>query len=43
MAYFEFEDNKVFYKIIGQGEPVLFLHGNTVSSKMFNSLKKSTQ
>ncbi len=40
MAYFEFENKKVFYKIKGQGEPVLLLHGNTVSSKMFSTVIK---
>ena len=35
MAYFEFENKKVYYKIQGQGEPLLLLHGNSVSSKMF--------
>ncbi len=38
MAYFQFENKKVFYKIKGQGEPLLLLHGNTASSKMFSTL-----
>lgn len=40
MAHFTFNDKKVYYKIMGQGEPLLLLHGNTVSSKMFASLTK---
>jgi len=40
MPFFEFDNKKVWYKIIGKGKPVLFLHSNTVSSKMFNPVKK---
>lgn len=40
MAYFKFEDKKVYYKVIGQGTPLLFLHGNTASSKMFLPIVK---
>lgn len=38
MAYFEFEQKRVFYRIKGKGNPLLLLHGNTVSSKMFSHL-----
>lgn len=38
MAYFEFDKKKVFYKIKGHGEPLLLLHGNTASSKMFSAV-----
>jgi len=38
MAYFAFEDKKVFYKEIGKGDPLLLLAGNTASSKMFNAI-----
>ncbi|TLG75386.1 alpha/beta fold hydrolase [Culicoidibacter larvae] len=38
MAYFEFASRKLFYQCIGDGEPVIFLHGNTASSKMFEFL-----
>jgi len=38
MAFFTFEDKKVYYKEIGTGEPVLLLAGNTASSKMFKSI-----
>lgn len=40
MAYFQFDNKKVFYKITGEGEPLILLHGNTVSSRMFSSLLK---
>lgn len=44
MPFFNFENKKVFYKISGRGEPLLLLHGNTVSSKMFKTiLKKYTK
>lgn len=36
MAFFEFENRKVYYNISGQGRPVLLLHGNTVSSELFS-------
>ncbi len=38
MSYFNYKDNSCFYKECGQGEPLIFLHGNTASSKMFESL-----
>lgn len=38
MAYFIYENKKIFYSITGTGKPVLFLHGNTGSSKMFDPL-----
>lgn len=34
MAYFQYQGKSVFYKEYGQGEPLIFLHGNTASSKM---------
>lgn len=44
MAFFVFQNQKVFYKIIGKGKPLLLLHGNTASSKMFSSvISKYTQ
>ncbi len=36
MAHFNFENRKVHYRITGTGDPLLLLHGNTVSSKMFD-------
>jgi pimeloyl-ACP methyl ester carboxylesterase len=37
MPYINFDRNKVFYEEKGQGSPLLLLHGNCVSSKMFVS------
>ena len=38
MPYFKFQNNKIFYQITGIGEPLLLIHGNTASSKMFDSV-----
>lgn len=38
MAYFKFNNQSVFYQVQGKGKPVLLLHGNSVSSRMFNSV-----
>ena len=38
MSYFMFENKKVYYNEIGVGTPLLFLHGNTASSVMFNEI-----
>lgn len=35
MPYFKYNGNQVFYTETGQGNPCIFLHGNTASSKMF--------
>lgn len=35
MSYFEYKNTQVYYKLSGNGFPVIFLHGNTSSSKMF--------
>ncbi|MEG2609024.1 MAG: alpha/beta hydrolase [Lachnospiraceae bacterium] len=35
MSYFEFDGNKIYYEKVGTGVPLLLLHGNTASSKMF--------
>ncbi|WP_321345053.1 alpha/beta hydrolase [uncultured Draconibacterium sp.] len=40
MAYFVFKNKKVFYRTIGKGEPLLLLHGNTMSSKLFVTLTR---
>ena len=37
MPYFDFEGKKVFYDSLGKGNPLILLHGNSVSSKMFDS------
>lgn len=36
MAYHIYNDKKIYFDIIGEGSPLLFLHGNSVSSRMFN-------
>ena len=38
MSKFYFNNKEVYYEIIGNGPPVLLLHGNSASSKMFSSL-----
>ncbi|MCI9583642.1 alpha/beta hydrolase [Clostridiaceae bacterium] len=35
MAYFIYDNKKIYYKEIGNGKPLMFLHGNTASSGMF--------
>ncbi len=38
MSYFDFENRRLFYTIAGNGKPLLLLHGNTASSKMFDPI-----
>ncbi|MCI8513857.1 MAG: alpha/beta hydrolase [Lachnospiraceae bacterium] len=38
MAFFRYEDRKVYYKETGTSMPVVLLHGDTASSKMFESI-----
>lgn len=38
MSYFNYCSKKIYYTEKGKGKPVLFLHGNTASSKMFEPL-----
>lgn len=33
MSYFTFENKKIYYSECGTGSPLLFLYGNTASSK----------
>lgn len=35
MAYFEYDGKQIYYDSVGDGEPLLLLHGNTTSSKLF--------
>lgn len=35
MAYFSYDNKKIYYQEIGNGKPLIFLHGNTASSAMF--------
>ena len=38
MSYFNYHNKNVFYEEISSGTPLIFLHGNTASSKMFEML-----
>lgn len=38
MSYFNYESRRIYYAEEGNGKPVLFLHGNTASSRMFEPL-----
>ena len=38
MAFFKYNDKNVFYEEIGDGEPLLMLHGNSVSSNMYRDI-----
>lgn len=38
MSYFNYESRRIYYAEAGNGKPVLFLHGNTASSRMFEPL-----
>lgn len=38
MSYFNYTGKQVYYKESGSGEPLLLLHGNTASSKMFDDV-----
>lgn len=35
MSYFNFENNNIFYKECGKGEPLILIHGDSASSRMF--------
>ncbi len=36
MSYYEYNGNSVYYREVGQGFPLVMLHGNSVSSKLFD-------
>lgn len=38
MAYFKYRNKFIYYGMCGQGDPLVFLHGNTASSKMFEPI-----
>lgn len=38
MPYFNYKKNHIHYEVRGSGTPLVFLHGNTASSKMFYSI-----
>ncbi|MCT4598369.1 MAG: alpha/beta hydrolase, partial [Vallitalea sp.] len=35
MSYFKFENFKIYYRELGEGSPLIIIHGDTASSKMF--------
>jgi pimeloyl-ACP methyl ester carboxylesterase len=38
MGYFKYNGYNVFYKELGRGSPLILLHGNSVSSKLFEQV-----
>lgn len=38
MPYFKYNDKSCYYEVHGEGTPLLLLHGNTASSKMFSDV-----
>ena len=38
MSYFNYQSKRIFYKEVGNGEPLIMLHGDTASSTMFEML-----
>lgn len=38
MSFFKYNSKNVYYTEIGEGQPIVLLHGNTASSKMFESI-----
>ena len=38
MSYFNYNGYKVHYSTNGKGQPMLLLHGNTMSSRMFSGI-----
>ena len=38
MSYFPYGSHQIYYEIHGDGEPLILLHGNTASCRMFDSI-----
>ncbi|HAM63953.1 MAG: alpha/beta hydrolase [Firmicutes bacterium GWF2_51_9] len=38
MSIFKYQNKDIYYEDIGEGEPLFFLHGNSASSSMFDSI-----
>ena len=38
MSFFSYNGKKIFYETQGDGKPLVFLHGNTSSSKLFKPM-----
>ncbi|GAA0742084.1 alpha/beta hydrolase [Clostridium oceanicum] len=34
MSYFNFKNSKIYYRVYGEGSPLIIIHGDTASSKM---------
>lgn len=43
MSYFLFDNKRIYYHESGTGKPLLFLHGNTASSKMCEQIAEKYQ
>jgi len=43
MSYFIFDNKQIYYNEIGIGTPLLFLHGNTASSRMLSEIAEKYQ
>ena len=41
MAYFLYDNKRVHYSVKGKGNPILMIHGNTASSRMFLTVIKN--
>ncbi|QZY56483.1 alpha/beta fold hydrolase [Crassaminicella profunda] len=35
MSYFEYKNLNIYYRVFGEGKPLVIIHGDTASSKMF--------
>lgn len=35
MSYFQYQNFNIYYKVYGEGKPLVIIHGDTASSKMF--------
>ncbi|GAA0181029.1 alpha/beta hydrolase [Clostridium sediminicola] len=35
MSYFKFKNSNIYYRVLGEGKPLIIIHGDTASSKMF--------
>lgn len=38
MSYFTYENRRIYFECCGEGEPLILLHGNTASCRMFDSI-----
>lgn len=40
MSYFNYDNYKIYYNVTGEGKPLVIIHGDTASSKMFSKEAK---